>query len=79
MKCRIAMTRTCCYSQRKDGTEKGPQALRDGGLIESLKRIGCEITDRGDVNFGYLDEDAPQGNVKNPRNVALGSLRVGSF
>ncbi|WAR19044.1 ARGI-like protein [Mya arenaria] len=62
--------------QRRDGTEKGPQALRDGGLVERLKKIGCDVKDHGDVNFGYLDEDLPHENVKNPRNVAMGSLRT---
>lgn len=60
--------------QRRDGTEKGPDYLRQGGLIEKLKAIGCEVTDYGDVEFYPLDHDPQHDNVKNPRNVAQGTL-----
>ncbi|WAR19038.1 ARGI1-like protein [Mya arenaria] len=62
--------------QRRNGTEKGPQTLRDGGLLERLRKFGCEITDHGDVTLDCIDDDIPYGNVKNPRNIAMGSLRA---
>ena len=61
--------------QRKDGTEKGPEALREGGLIKKLKQIGCDIKDYGDVDFEYVDDDQHE-YMNNPRNVAHGSLKV---
>ncbi|KAH3854398.1 arginase-1-like [Dreissena polymorpha] len=62
--------------QRRDGTDKGPKFLRDGGLLERLKKIGCEVKDYGDVDFGYIDNDMPHEHVKNPRNIARGSLKT---
>lgn len=62
--------------KRKDGTEKGPKALREAGLVERLQNIGCEVTDHGDIDFYPTDDDPHHDNVKNPRNVALGTLAV---
>ncbi|XP_045175163.1 arginase, hepatic-like [Mercenaria mercenaria] len=60
--------------QRKDGTEKGPDYLRKAGLVERLQSIGCEVTDHGDIDFYPLEDDPHHDNVKNPRNVAQGTL-----
>ncbi|XP_052269200.1 arginase-1-like [Dreissena polymorpha] len=62
--------------QRRDGTEKGPQVLRDGGLIEKLTRFGWNVTDYGDVNYDYVDDDLPYDHVRNPRHIASGSLNT---
>ena len=50
--------------------------MRNAGLVERLKSIGCEVTDHGDIDFYPLDIDPHHDNVKNPRNVAQGTLAV---
>ena len=62
--------------QRKPGTEGGPHYLRAGGLVRRLNDLGCSVHDHGDVEFEDISHDTEYKNVKNPRNVASGTLRV---
>lgn len=43
--------------QAKDGTERGPQAVRDGGLVGEMQRLGWNVKDYGDLVFERSERD----------------------
>lgn len=45
----------CTYGQRKLGVDFGPDAIRYAGLVERLKRIGLDITDKGNIDVPRVD------------------------
>jgi len=43
--------------QPKRGVERGPQALRDAGIVQRIRNLGRNVTDYGDINVdGDYDE-----------------------
>eukprot|EP00696_Hemimastix_kukwesjijk_P012750 gnl/Hemi2/26055_TR8747_c0_g1_i1.p1 gnl/Hemi2/26055_TR8747_c0_g1~~gnl/Hemi2/26055_TR8747_c0_g1_i1.p1 ORF type:complete len:358 (-),score=98.69 gnl/Hemi2/26055_TR8747_c0_g1_i1:119-1153(-) len=60
--------------QPKPGVEKGPQAMRDAGVIDRIKEIGWQVNDCGDVHYEHVADDTPsQGGAKKPRTVGNAS------
>jgi arginase len=56
-----------------DGVARAPAALRRAGLVDSIRRLGVEVRDRGDVSFGAsVPERDPASHVIAP--AALGSM-----
>lgn len=55
--------------QRLLGVEKGPQAIRDGGLVERLQDLGINVIDYGDVTVEDGPDDEPNQRLRNPRSV----------
>ncbi|KAL1429801.1 hypothetical protein MTO96_015665 [Rhipicephalus appendiculatus] len=76
--------------QPKPGVEKGPQFLRDAGLLDQLRDLGHEVKDFGDVSVegdpsvtdcGARNSDVVGKTNKNVRDAVakvLGSGRVSS-
>jgi len=62
--------------QPRGGTETGPEVIRHGGIVKRLEAIGCDVTDCGDVEFDFIENDTKERHVKNPRNVAMTALRT---
>ncbi|TRY99958.1 hypothetical protein DNTS_033976 [Danionella cerebrum] len=54
--------------QPKDGVQKGPEFIRDAGLIQRLKGQGCVVKDYGNVAFEDFPDDEPIGRL------AIGSI-----
>ena len=65
--------------QTRDGTEKGPSVLRNGGLVETLRGIGLDVCDYGDLPLDFSDKDAQYGKAKNPRTVGHASKMASFF
>ena len=66
--------------QAKPGTEHGPAALREGGLIKKLMALGLDVHDYGDVGTPSHEDDHDFDlPVKNPKHVATASGNVSSF
>lgn len=64
-----------CKGQPRMGTELGPLAIREGGLIKKLTNLGLEITDYGDLDFED-HEQHEHDNTKNPMSVAAASEKI---
>ncbi|VDH90705.1 arginase [Mytilus galloprovincialis] len=63
--------------QQRDGTEKGPGALRNGGLLETLTSIGHDVHDYGDLPLDFSDDKEGQiGVAKNPKTVGHASKMI---
>ena len=67
----------------------GPEALRVAGLDKSLRRLGCEVRDRGNVS-GPINPEAPRADgyrhlaeveiwCRNVRDAVYSSLCAGEF
>src|SRR5258708_32625586 len=54
------------------GTEKAPQALRAAGLVEKLKKIGYEVTDKGDCPTRLFADDEEARRCRNPPAIVAG-------
>ncbi|XP_075555691.1 arginase-1-like isoform X1 [Dermacentor variabilis] len=72
--------------QRKLGVEKGPQFLRDAGLLDKLRDLGHKVEDLGDVRVqgepnitdcGAIDSDVVGQTNKNVRDAVEKVLRSG--
>ena len=50
------------FGQRKPGVRLAPQALRDFGLVEDLRRTGLEVLDRGDIRWEHPLQEAETGS-----------------
>ncbi|XP_023686785.2 arginase-1 [Paramormyrops kingsleyae] len=62
--------------QRKDGVEKGPDLIRNAGLVEKLKAQGCTVRDYGNLKFEDPADDHPVGKVQRPRTVGLANEQL---
>ncbi|ESO92074.1 hypothetical protein LOTGIDRAFT_204097 [Lottia gigantea] len=62
--------------QPRGGTEQGPQAIREAGIVEKLEQLGTQVCDHGDLTFDYIENDTPDGNVKNPRTVGHANKKI---
>jgi len=62
--------------QPKEGVEGGPKVIREAGLVNSLKQLGWEVNDCGDIAFDSIEEDAPFNNVKRPRQVGNACSKI---
>jgi len=66
--------------QPHSGVEGGPQAIRQAGLVDELKKLHWEVADKGDIDFNDLnrmDSDPPARNgTKNPRKVGEACHRI---
>ncbi|XP_052097876.1 arginase-1-like isoform X1 [Mytilus californianus] len=63
--------------QQRDGTEKGPGALRKGGLLKTLTSIGHDVLDYGDLPLDFSDDKEGQtGVAKNPKTVGHASKMI---
>ena len=71
------------------GASMGPEALRVAGLDKSLRRLGCEVRDRGNV-AGPINPEAPRADgyrhlaeveiwCRNVRDAVYSSLNAGEF
>jgi arginase len=71
------------------GASMGPEALRVAGLDKSLRRLGCEVRDRGNVS-GPINPEAPRADgyrhlaevgiwCRNVRDAVYSSLSAGEF
>lgn len=68
------------FFQAKPGTEHGPDALREGGLIKKLMGLGLDVHDYGDVGTpSHEDDHHFDLPVKNPKHVATASENVSRF
>ncbi|XP_065307060.1 arginase-1-like [Dermacentor albipictus] len=72
--------------QRKLGVEKGPQFLRDAGLLDKLRELGHKVEDLGDVRVegkpnvtdcGAIESDVVGQTNKNVRDAVAKVLRSG--
>lgn len=65
------------FFQAKPGTEHGPDALREGGLIKKLMGLGLDVHDYGDVGTpSHEDDHHFDLPVKNPKHVATASENI---
>jgi len=56
--------------QPREGVELGPDALREGGIVNILREQKWNVEDHGNVNFDVeLKPDDVHETVKNPRTV----------
>lgn len=62
--------------QPRDGTEKGPTALRKGGVVQNLKGLGFDVVDHGDIPFNFVESDVQFGNAKNPKTVGAATKMI---
>ncbi|XP_013794391.1 arginase-1-like [Limulus polyphemus] len=63
--------------QRKSGVEKGPLAIRDGGLLEKMQELGLNVKDLGDVEITEVpDENVQQGLAIHSPTVGLVAKKV---
>ncbi|KAM4866247.1 arginase-1 [Thomomys bottae] len=62
--------------QPRGGVEKGPEALRNAGLLEKLIDQGCDVKDYGDLSFDDVPNDMPFQMVKNPRSVGSATCKL---
>jgi arginase len=71
------------------GASMGPEALRVAGLGKSLRRLGCEVRDRGNVT-GPINPEAPRTDgyrhlaevavwCRQVRDAVYSSLCAGEF
>ena len=64
--------------QPKAGTSRGPNALREAGLIGDLRdKLGWTVRDLGDVPVDNRPHDDMWGKIKNP--VAVGKANEETF
>ncbi|KAH6925495.1 hypothetical protein HPB50_006108 [Hyalomma asiaticum] len=72
--------------QPKPGVEKGPQFLRDAGLLDQLRDLGHKVKDYGDVSVagepnvtdcGAINSDVVGQTNKNVRDAVAEVLRSG--
>lgn len=52
------------------GQEEAPRALREAGLVDTLRRAGVAVEDRGDVVHEVFGEDPESPEARNPGVVA---------
>ncbi|KAI1301260.1 Arginase, hepatic [Halotydeus destructor] len=64
--------------QLKGGTEKGPQVLREAGLVGELRRLGLNVHDHGDLDFELAAEHETELNLKSSRSVARAVAKLSS-
>ncbi|XP_012882262.1 PREDICTED: arginase-1 isoform X2 [Dipodomys ordii] len=62
--------------QPRGGVEKGPEAMRNAGLLEKLSKEGCDVKDYGDLSFDDVPNDMPFQIVKNPRSVGKATSKL---
>ncbi|KAI1886944.1 hypothetical protein AGOR_G00200980 [Albula goreensis] len=62
--------------QPRDGVEKGPDQIRESGLVEKLKGQGCSVRDYGNLKFEDVADDEPIGKVKRPRTVGRANQQL---
>lgn len=58
------------------GADLGPDMLRDAGLLKSIRRLGCEVVDNG--NLELFTDLAPSGKRAADAPDALNSQEVGA-
>ena len=66
-------------SQPRPGTEHGPDALREGGLIEKLQGLGLDVEDEGNLFLEEHDDDHDHHPAKNVKHVGSASSQVRNF
>lgn len=49
--------------QSRRGVDMGPSAIRYAGLDDRLRQLGCEVSDRGNVEIPVRDELPPEGGL----------------
>ncbi|KAK3092282.1 hypothetical protein FSP39_000708 [Pinctada imbricata] len=62
--------------QPRPGTEHGPEAMREGGLISKLEGLGLDVEDQGDLFLEKHDEDIHDHPAKNVKNVGSASSQI---
>uniref|UniRef100_A0A0B6ZSF2 Arginase n=1 Tax=Arion vulgaris TaxID=1028688 RepID=A0A0B6ZSF2_9EUPU len=62
--------------QPRNGTEHGPNALREAGVITNLQALGKCVVDHGDVELETVSRDEPVKHIRNPRSVGLGNKKL---
>lgn len=66
------------FGQPYSGTDRGPQLLRDAGLLENLASIGWRVADKGDLDFSAIGDSIikdgyiPSHKAKNSQIVGAG-------
>lgn len=63
-----------CLGQPVSGTDLGPEALRNAGLLSNISSLGWKVEDLGDFENSMVSQDDPDfiNNIRNPR--ALGAV-----
>lgn len=68
------------FGQPFAGTDTGPQALRDAGLVQALTKLGWRVVECGDLQFPPYSNDFPEyegeGMCHRPYAVSNGALHV---
>jgi len=54
---------------RREGIDKGPQALRNAGLAERLRKVACVVKDLGDIQADLPPYDDSNPRLLNPQQV----------
>lgn len=54
---------------RGEGIDKGPQALRNAGLAERLRKVACVVKDLGDIHADLPPYDDSNPRLLNPQQV----------
>ncbi|ESP01024.1 hypothetical protein LOTGIDRAFT_207734 [Lottia gigantea] len=62
--------------QPRDGTENGPKALRNAGIIKVLEDLGNQVIDHGDLQFETIENDNPKDKIKNPKTVGAANKKI---
>lgn len=50
--------------------------MRKGGIVKTLKDLGVDVQDHGDIPFNFTESDVQYGKAKNPRTVGTASKMV---
>ncbi|KAM9462496.1 arginase-1 [Clarias gariepinus] len=62
--------------QPRDGVQRGPDVIREAGLVRKLEGQGCIVKDYGNLIFKEVSNDHPFGTTKQPRAVGLANKQV---
>ncbi|XP_006118685.1 arginase-1 [Pelodiscus sinensis] len=64
--------------QAREGVEKGPEVVKEAGLIDKLIAEGCDVKDYGTLLFDDIPDDPPCHNAKHPRSVGTANKKLAS-
>ncbi|AVD54838.1 arginase [Heyndrickxia coagulans] len=60
--------------QRYKGVDLGPQAIRYAGVKEGLEKLGCAVTDLGNIEIGRAEQlPDDEANARNLKTIAKAS------
>lgn len=63
--------------QRYKGVDLGPQAIRYAGVKEGLEKLGCAVTDLGNIEIGRAEQlPDDEANARNLKSISKASQSI---